>query len=585
MKVGKVSFKTRVARRIFILFMICSMLPVSIFAIISFIHVRYELIDQCDVTLQRESKSIAISFYEKLEYLRSEINFIAAYYQTNPDELNAGKLNVLTNKIGEHFQALALLNNEKIKNIHGVLEQPVQISSEEWEHLNTGKMLLSSQASAGASPDLFMCLALNPATSEHTILIGKINQAYIIGVSERKPPLTDLFITNNSDSLMFSSIQGLSSLPDAVVKYIHASPSGQFEWQYKSKEYMANYSTLFLKPNYYYKEFIIILSELKSDVLAPMDQFKLFFTFIIVFTFGLVFFLSINQIRKNMEPIEVLKEATRKISEGLFGHRVFIDSGDEFESLGNDFNEMSTRLKEGQDLLINAAKMSTMGQMAAGIMHEIKQPLTAIYMNIELALVDKSDEDERHKHLTTVLRSVERLNSILDKFQSFSSRPKEIVTNVTINNTIQQIYELMKHELHLKNINCITAMEDNLPAVLGDEQELQQVISNLLVNSIHALEDSDSENRKIVIRTYSSEENVYLSIDDNGCGIPKEFQERIFDPFFTTKPSGKGTGLGMAIIQSILHRHKAALMFESESGKGTKFTITFPRSGSAKEVL
>ena len=585
MKAGKGFFNTRVARHIFILFITCSILPVSIFAVVSFIHVRNQLIDQCNKTLQTESKSLAVSLYERLNFLKSELSFIAAYYQTNPDDLNIERSSSFTDKIGEHFQALALVHDKKLINIYGVIEQPVQISTEEREHLRSGKVLLSHQLPDDASPDLLLSIALNSESSGQNILIGKINQTYLLDVAEKKPPLTELFVTDGSNFLLFSSVPEFSSFPGQVAKEIISSTSGEFEWQYMGDDYIASHSSLFLRPNFYFQEWIIVLSELKSDALAPMDRFKHFFTFIVVLTFGSVFFLSGNLIKKNMGPIEVLKEATRKISEGIFGHRVNIQSGDEFESLGEDFNEMSSRLKEGQDLLINAAKMSTMGQMAAGIMHEIKQPLTAIYGNVQFAMNDILDETEKNDRLKIVLVAVERLNTILERFRSFTSPPKEIKEGVSLNNTVNQVYELMEHELRMKNVECTTKMENNLPLIHGDEQELQQVISNLMVNAMDALEDSESDHRRIEIKTASSEEKVYLSVDDNGCGIPEKLHERIFDPFFTTKSSDKGTGLGMAIIQSILHHHNAGINFESEDGKGTKFVITFPRSWAEKEVL
>lgn len=584
MKLGISSFKTRVASRIFILFIICSMLPVSVFAVISFIHVRSQLIDQCYATLQRESKSLAVSIYERLDFLRSELSFIAANYPDSPDSLNLDQIQLVNKRIGEHFQALALFRDKKLINIHGEIKQPLQISSEEWDHLRSGKILLTRVDTTENSHNLYMCIALKPDSSGQNILIGRLNQEYILDVADRKPPLTELYITDRSNSFLFSSVPDISSSPDRIVKEMKRSPSGQFEWQYQDGDYIASYSSLFLKPNFYYHEWIIVLFELKSDVIAPMNNFILFFAFIIVFTFGLVFFLSVNLIKKNTRPIAVLKDATRKISEGFFGHRVTVESGDEFESLANDFNEMSTKLKEDQDLLINAAKMSTMGQMAAGIMHEIKQPLSAIYGNVELALLDILDADERRDRLKRVLGAVDRLSSILEKFRSFSSPSKDVVEDVSLNKTVSEIYNLMEHEFHLRGVECIMEMENNLPPVHGDDQELQQVVSNLVVNAMHALEDKDGDHRRILIRTNSSEAKVYLSIDDNGCGIPKELHERIFDPFFTTKTSDKGTGLGMAIIQSILHRHGASINFESEEGKGTKFTVTFPRSESKQEV-
>ncbi len=575
------SFKTRVAHRIFILFLICSILPVSLFAILSFIHVRNSLVDQRSVALQKESKSLATSFYEKLEFLRSELSFLAGYYEINPDGLNANWDSLSFERVEEKFKALGLIYDGKIRNIYGTIKAPVKISEEEWGHLKSGKVLLSLQKNDDSYFDLFMCVALNVDTPYDNVLIGKINHAYIQEVIDRKPPLTEMWATDRSGFIIFSSIKNIPSLTEKIKKDLLESPSGQFQWQNAGNEYIAGYSSLFLKPNFYIQEWTIVLSELKSDALAPMLKSRYFYTLTIACILGLVIFLSINLIKKITVPIEVLKKATRKISEGSLGHRVIIKSGDEFESLGKDFNEMSDKLKVGQELLTKAAKLSTMGQMAAGIMHELKQPLTAIYGNIELAMFEGGDENKIKDRLTNVLKAVERLNSILERFRSFSSQSQKIKEKVSINDTVKQIYELMEHELLMKKIECEIKSEENLPFIIGDGQELQQVVSNLLVNATHALEGNEPGNGRVVISTSSSEDNVYLSVEDNGCGIPRELHERIFDPFFTTKSPDKGTGLGMAVIQAILHHHKATIGLESEVGKGTKFTITFPRPGSA----
>lgn len=584
MAVGISSFKTRVARRIFILFLICSILPVSVFAIVSFIHVRSSLVNQRSLSLQKESKSLATSLYEKLEFIRSELSFLAAYYEINPDVLNAKLGSLSFERVEGRFSALALLHDGEIKKIYGTIKSPVKLSNEEWGHLESGKALLYLQKYDNSSFDLLMCIAVNSNRHENNLLIGKINHAYIQEIIDRKPSLTEIFVIDRSELILLSSIKDIPSISQKIKGDLLQSPSGQFQWQNKGNDYLAGYSSLFLKPNFYLQEWTIVLSELKTDAFAPMNKSKYFYALTIACTLGLVIFLSINLIKKNTVPIEVLKKATRKISEGYLGHRVNIKSGDEFESLGNDFNEMSARLKTSQDLLTKAAKLSTMGQMAAGIMHEIKQPLTAIYGNIELAMFEGQDENKRKDRLKSVLKAVERLNSILEKFRSFSSQSQKIKEKVSINYTVRQIYELMEHELLMKKINCNINNEDKLPFIIGDGQELQQVISNLLVNATHALEGNAQGNRRIMITTSSSSDNVYLTIEDNGCGIPQELHERIFDPFFTTKSPDKGTGLGMAVTQAILHHHKATIELESEVGKGTKFTIRFPRFGEATEV-
>jgi signal transduction histidine kinase len=128
----------------------------------------------------------------------------------------------------------------------------------------------------------------------------------------------------------------------------------------------------------------------------------------------------------------------------------------------------------------------------------------------------------------------------------------------------------------MKGIACSVEIEGDLPPILGDEQGLQQVFSNLLINAVDALEGEEKAQPVIKIKAYTSGGKVFAEIEDNGCGIPEEIKRSIFDPFFTTKSPDRGTGLGMPIVESILHKHQARIWMESQVGVGTKFTLVFP---------
>jgi two-component system NtrC family sensor kinase len=219
--------------------------------------------------------------------------------------------------------------------------------------------------------------------------------------------------------------------------------------------------------------------------------------------------------------------------------------------------------------------MSTVGQMSAGSVHEIKQPLTAIQGHLQLALMENPSGNHAER-LTKIMEAVERLNGLLLKFKSFSYMSEENMEHLSMRGVVDQVHELLGHHLVMKEIHCMIEHEEHLPYILGDNDSLQQVITNLLINSIDALEDNTADDRRIIIGTHSSRDTVYLEIEDNGCGIPQEVMQRIFDPFFTTKSADQGTGLGMAIVQSILQKHEATIDVQSEVGKGTRFIIGFP---------
>jgi signal transduction histidine kinase len=147
---------------------------------------------------------------------------------------------------------------------------------------------------------------------------------------------------------------------------------------------------------------------------------------------------------------------------------------------------------------------------------------------------------------------------------------------LSLNEVVEATYALLEHQLQMKGVYCTVEKQEALPSILGDRNSLQQVLTNLIINSMDALEGKKDEKPTVTVRTYTQNGRVCVDVKDNGTGIPKDIQEKIFDPFFTTKGPEKGTGLGLAIIASILHQHRAGISLESEVGKGTAFVISFP---------
>jgi len=577
MKLETKSFRTKVARRIFTLFIICAIVPVSAMSWVSFGHVKKQLSEQSRKRLRQESKSMAVSIYERLLFIRAEMKTVASNLHAHLGNPIGTKPEALGENLAERLSGMALFNNGDHTSLFGRLANPPKLTSAEMEHINSGKALLHHRVNPDSPPVIYMCVAMDPEDPRHGILLGKINRSYLWEAASGRPIMSELLVLDRSKNILFSSFSGFASFPEQYSTEMIGSHAGHLKWSHEAKGYFASYSTIFLKPNFFYPEWKIVLSESREDILAPMANFKKSFPVLIILSLGMVFFISMSLIRKNMTPIEILRGATGKIAQGAFGHKVEIRSGDEFESLGSSFNEMSKKLKEGRNLLVQAAKMSTMGQMAAGTIHEVRQPLTAIYGLLQLSLMDNEPPGADSKdRLKTALKAVERLDAILARFKSFSQMSEETIERLSVIEVIDQVYKLLEHQLGMKKIRCNIEHEEGLPPVLGDSQGLQQVVSNLLINAEHALEDKQDGPRTINIKTYSLEDKVFLELEDNGCGIPEDIRKRIFDPFFTTKEAEKGSGLGMAITESILHKHNARIGVESEVGVGTKFTIVFP---------
>lgn len=576
MKLELKSFRSKVALRIFMLFIICAIVPISAMALVSFIHVKNQLNKQSKKLLRLESKALSVSIYERLLLLRADMRLVSSNITPYLAKPIPDIPEAFAKNLGNRFKEMAIISSKgRYTPLFGSLQVSGELTASEKQHIYSGNALLHVQPKPGSPPHIFMSVALDPKDSNLGILIGEINQSYIWEAADGRSPIVELCVLDKSNNVLFNSLPYQVSFPNQVNMEISHTHSGEFGWSHKTKEYFTYYRTIFLKPIFYCPGWIVVLSKSKKDLLLPMAGFKQSFPFIILLSIGIVFLLSISLIKKNMLPIEILKEATFKIAHGVFGHRVEIKSGDEFESLGDSFNEMSKKLQEGKTLLVRAAKLSTMGQMAAGIIHEIKQPLTAISLNLQMSMVRLSSDDRR-KYLEGALNAVNGLDVILGRFRSFSYISKETMESVSVVEIIGNVSKLLEHQFNKGQIHCTLENEESLPYILGDKQGLQQVFSNLLINAMHALEDKQEGRRTIYIKTYLSENKVFVEIEDNGSGIHTEIQDHIFDPFFTTKSAEKGTGLGMAIVESILHKHNAVIDFVSEVDVGTKFIITFP---------
>jgi signal transduction histidine kinase len=351
--------------------------------------------------------------------------------------------------------------------------------------------------------------------------------------------------------------------------------AGTIEYDFKGETYLTGYWRLFLKYHFFTPGWTVVMSQARSTVLAPVAYFKKLFFFFALLTFLVVCLLSVVLIRKSLVPIETLRKGTEKIADGEFGIEVEIRSGDEFESLGRDFNEMSRKLKEGRAMLVQSAKMGAVGQMASGVVHEIGQPLTSISGLIDILGLDKPTEAGKRR-LDLMKKEMERLTSIISRFKNFARVSEHTMKPLSLNEVVDATHALLEHQLQMKGVTCKVEKKEDLPSVQGDRNSLQQVFINLFINSMDALEGRKDEKPSVTVRTYSESGKVCVEVKDNGSGIPREIQEKIFDPFFTTKDPEKGTGLGLAIIASILHQHHAGISVESEVGKGTQFKISFP---------
>ena len=247
------------------------------------------------------------------------------------------------------------------------------------------------------------------------------------------------------------------------------------------------------------------------------------------------------------------------------------------------FKRDVTLEKEFQAQFYQAEKMATVGTLAAGVAHEINNPLTAILgfaqglkrRNSKLKdAIDAELYADFTEYTETIIKECLRCRDIVQTLLTFSRPTAASLGQVDLNQCVTDTLFILKHHFkEHRDISVLTDLQDNLPAILGDESQLKQVIINLLTNAF----DATGAAGRILIRTRLEDNNrITLVIEDNGCGIPLEVQDKLFEPFFTTKPVGKGIGIGLSTCYSIVSNHGGEISVTSAIGKGSSFKVALP---------
>ena len=238
-----------------------------------------------------------------------------------------------------------------------------------------------------------------------------------------------------------------------------------------------------------------------------------------------------------------------------------------------------SQLKKTQEELIQSGKMAAMGQLSAGISHELNQPLTGIKGFAQAALLDLENDNPLREDLRRIVEQADRMDKIIKNIHFFARKSEFKMEEIDINQPIEDSLIFLSEQLRVHNIRLNKLLAEDLPRVKADTNQLQQVFLNLLTNARDAIDDlKDPNGGEITIKTCLSEDkkNIEVIFQDTGCGISEENLESIFNPFFTTKSPERGIGLGLSIAYRIIESHKGKIEVISEVGKGALCKIALP---------
>ncbi len=243
-------------------------------------------------------------------------------------------------------------------------------------------------------------------------------------------------------------------------------------------------------------------------------------------------------------------------------------------------NDITDQIQDEQQLA-HAGKMATLGELSAGVAHELNQPLTVIKTGTSFILRkiknNQTLADETLKTLAEEIDAqVDRASGIINHMREFGRKTEIHKTPVQVNEAIQGMLTVIGRQLELRKIKLLIDLDPELPPILGDKNRLEQIFINLAMNARDALDEPAIPDKIIRIRSFFENGRVKIDFTDNGCGIPKENQEKIFEPFFSTKGVGQGTGLGLSISYGIIRDYQGQIQVNSRMGSGTSFTLQFP---------
>lgn len=344
------------------------------------------------------------------------------------------------------------------------------------------------------------------------------------------------------------------------------------------------------------------LEEVDQEIEEAQNK-MIIFALIAFLVIAVTISISIN--RYVTRPVRVLVEGTKKIAEGDLSYSILLKSADEIGELASSFNQMTSDLKKADEKLVDwgktlehkvqlrtkelrdaenqlfqSEKLASLGKLAAGVAHEINSPLTGVLTYSSLLLKEKKDGDPEREDLEVIVNETNRCKKIVKGLLDFARQTEPDKASSDINEIIDKSLDLISHQASMQNIKIEKKIKPDIPAIMIDRGQIQQVFINILLNAIEAMPQGGT----LTVSSGIQDQMLAVGFADTGAGIAEENLRKIFDPFFTTKKQGRGTGLGLSVSYGIIERHRGRLEVKSKVGKGTTFTVKLPIKEGVSEI-
>lgn len=323
---------------------------------------------------------------------------------------------------------------------------------------------------------------------------------------------------------------------------------------------------------------------------------KALFIYILLIAAGIMLAIGLGYFFENriLRPVHLLIDASTKVSNGNFSPEIGPVSKSEIGLLQKTFVKMLASLQdrdrrmkaESEIKLLQSEKQASIGRLAAGVAHEINNPLTGVLTFTHMLLRRKDIAKDIRSDLETIAQQTERVRKIVKNLLDFSRQTELNPEPTDINQLVRTAVSMMKNHALVKGVKLVFKPVDGIPLLTLDASQIQSVLLNFIINAFDATKPGDTitVSARISVSTNKADhKGVEIVVRDTGCGIPSDHLDKLFDPFFTTKEVGQGTGLGLAVSYGIVQRHGGTIRVQSEVGSGSIFTVWLPLEGQHEE--
>ncbi len=594
---SQVKFSIRLKLLVMMLVVVTAVVSIITFQIVTLFQKdkTIYLFDLTSVTalhLSEEANSILLNYDERLEIFSQSL--------LSPDIPESGR-EAYIKKLISHFEgfiAISLYNakgEEEVTLLDEAQFDTLNLRREDlliyrtkspipFENLKLGVPFLQHSTLSKKLPSFTLVRAIHDkGFDEPFFVVAEIQLNKLLGLSG-KSKVFETFLVDDSGRIISSSKIAAQSRDKAFQEDVSGIPivaafmkgrtfSETLEYVIDGEDYLGAYARIeyggFAAVAQIPKSVAYLAARELIDTLLRVSLGVLAFSVLVAFVWS----------RGMTRPIQKLSEATRRVASGHFDIGILASSKDEIGLLANSFSRMANELqaresdlKSAQAALVQSEKMAAFGQLGAGIAHEVKNPLAGILGYAQLALRKVDKESPLAKQLKVIEKETKRCKTIIENLLKFSRQEKTEKIPTNLNLVVEDAVAIVDHQLTLHKVKIEKQLAASLPVIGGNANQLQQVLMNLMINAQQAMPKGGT----VSIETCLQEAQAVVSVRDTGPGMSLDVQKKIFEPFFTTKPVGKGTGLGLSVSYGIVKDHYGEILLESEEGKGSVFTLSFP---------